>query len=110
MLAQYREELDKQYRASRVMGEVIERRLEAYFLSNEPKALWHAIMDLLMVRYFHLIGLTTENLLKLNSGKEHSGLSVNQLRNQKTILDTYRKNLKKVAQAVLEGPIRPLAI
>jgi hypothetical protein len=108
-LAQHREELDMQYRASRVIGEVIERRLEAYFLSKDPKALWHATMDLLTVRYFHLIGLDTENLLKRNSGEEHTGLSVNELRNQQKVLDTYREKLMKGAKAVLEGPIRPLA-
>src|SRR5688572_19660263 len=84
-LEQHRKELDQQYRASRVLGEVIERRLEAYFLSGDPKALWHATMDLLTVRYFHLIGLTTDNLLRANAGEEHTGLSVEQLTNQKLV-------------------------
>jgi hypothetical protein len=108
-LAQHRKELDQQYRASRVVGEVIERRLEAYFLSNDPKALWHAAMDLLTVRYFHLIGLATDNLLERNAGKEHTGLSVEQLRDQRLVLNTYREKLITGAQAVLQGPIRPLA-
>jgi hypothetical protein len=108
-LAQHRKELDQQYRASRVVGEVIERRLEAYFLSNDPKALWHAAMDLLTVRYFHLIGLATDNLLERNAGDEHTGLSVEQLRDQRLVLNTYREKLITGAQAVLQGPIRPLA-
>jgi hypothetical protein len=108
-LAKHREELDQQYRASRVVGEVIERRLEAYFLSNDPKALWHATMDLLTVRYFHLIGLANENLLERNAGAEHTGLSVEQLRDQGLVLKTYREKLITGAQAVLQRPIRPLA-
>jgi hypothetical protein len=108
-LDQHRKELDQQYRASRVLGEVIERRLEAYFLSSDPKMLWHATMDLLTVRYFHLIGLTTDNLLRANAGKEHTGLSVEQLTDQKLVLQTYREKLIQSAQAVLKGPIRPLA-
>ncbi len=108
-LDQHRKELDQQYRASRVLGEVIERRLEAYFLSSDPKVLWHATMDLLTVRYFHLIGLTTDNLLRANAGEEHTGLSVEQLTDQKLVLQTYREKLITSARAVLNGPIRPLA-
>jgi hypothetical protein len=108
-LEQHRKELDQQYRASRVLGEAIERRLEAYFLSSDPKVLWHATMDLLLVRYFHLIGLTTNNLLRLNAGEGHTGLSVEQLTNQKLVLKTYREKVITSAQAVLKGPIRPLA-
>jgi hypothetical protein len=66
-LAQLREELDQQYRASRIKGEVLESRLETYFLSSDPKMLWHGTMDLLTVRYFHLIGLDTERLLQDNA-------------------------------------------
>jgi len=108
-LSLQRKELDQQYRSSRVLGEVIERQLEAYFLSGEPKVLWHATMDLLTIRYFHLIGLTTDNLLQANAGEEHTGLSVEQLRDQRRILKTYREKLIASAQAVLKGAIRPLA-
>jgi len=38
-LDRYQAELDAQYRDSRIKGEVIERKLEAYFSSVEPKAL-----------------------------------------------------------------------
>ena len=55
-------------------------------LSNDPKALWHETMDLLTVRDFHLIGLATENLLKRNAGEEHTGLSVEQLRDMGLVL------------------------
>ncbi len=79
-LARHRKELDEQYRASRIVGEVIERRLEAYFLSDDSRLHWHATMDLLTVRYFQLIGLDSENLRKVNAGEEHTGLSVEQLK------------------------------
>ncbi len=108
-LDRHRKELDEQYRSSRVLGEVIERQLEAYFLSDEPRLLWHATMDLLTVRYFNLIELMTDRLLKANAGKEHTGLTVENLKNQGLVLKTYRKKLIGSAHAVLEGHMRPLA-
>ena len=114
-LANHREELDQQYRASRVMGEVIELKLEAYFSFKEPRtrslpeAHWHATMDLLTVRYFYLIGLTTEKLLKDNAGDEHTGLTVEDLGKQNKVLETYHDKLRTSAQAVLQEAIRPQA-
>ena len=105
----HRKELDDQYRASRVQGEVIERQLEAYFTSREPLALWHATMDLLTVRYFYLIGLATDNLLRMNAGDAHTGLNVEQLKDQKLVLDTYREKLRDCTRAVLKGTMRPMA-
>jgi hypothetical protein len=113
VLNQQRVELDQQYRTSRVIGEVIESRLEAYFLSTDqktnPKTLWHATMDLLTVRYFTVIGLVTEQLLKDNAGDKHSGLSVEELKIPKTVLDTYHLKLHDCVQQVLQGPIKPWA-
>jgi hypothetical protein len=108
-LAKHRLELEQQYRASRITGEVIERRLEAYFSSTDPIRLWHAAMDLLTVRYFYLLGLATEELMRRNAGEEHTGLSVEQLSDQQLVLNTYRAKLKAGAQAVLQGSIRPWA-
>lgn len=99
----HRTELDQQYRASRIDGEVLEFRLEAYFLSTEPKKLWHAVMDLLTVRYFHLIGLATDTLRRENAGEEHSGLSVDELKDQGLLLQTYREKLKAAAHAAISG-------
>jgi hypothetical protein len=107
-LTQLRKELDQQYQASRVVGEVIERWLEAYFLSNGPKAHWHATMDLLTVRYFHLLDMATEQLRKNNAGKEHTGLSAEELKNQGVVLRTYGERLIKCAEAVTQERIRPL--
>ncbi len=108
-LLQFRQELDQQYRQSRVAGEVLERKLEAFFPSRNPRALWHATMDLLTVRYFHLIGLDTDTLLQNNAGEEHSGLSAAQLRDQALLLKTYRNTLVKAADSVLSEAIRPFA-
>jgi hypothetical protein len=108
-LAKCRAELDQQYRASRVLGEVLERQLEAYFLPNTPKVLWHGTMDLLTIRYFHLIDRTTEPLLKANAGVEHTGLTTEQLKDQPLVLKTYRERLPESARAVLREPIRPLS-
>ena len=109
-LAEHRKALDEQYRASRILGEVIERQLEAYFPCGVPKALWHATMDLLTVRYFQLVELATDELLSANAGKDHTDLSVEQLRNPKLVLETYRRKLSESAQAVLQQPMRPLAV
>ena len=78
-------------------------------MSSNPKALWHATMDLLTVRYFRLIALDTDNLLRANAGEEHTGLSFEQLRDQGLVLKTYRETLIESAKTVLKGPIRPLA-
>jgi hypothetical protein len=108
-LAELREALDQQYRTSRVAGEVLERKLEAYFLSDAPRASWHAVMDLLTVCYFQLIGLATPKLLELNSGPGHSGLTVAQLADRQTVLDSYRTRIAQAARCLLEEPIRPFS-
>jgi len=108
-LAELREALDQQYRTSRVAGEVLERKLEAYFPSAAPRASWHAVMDLLTVCYFQLIGMATPKLLELNSGPEHSGLTVAQLASREVVLGAYRTRIAQAARSVLEEPIRPFS-
>jgi hypothetical protein len=112
-LAQERKELDQQYREARVAGEKIERQLQAYFETNVPRRHWHAAIDLLTVRYFHLIEMDTEGLRRANAGDKHSGLTVQQLKietrdNWAFIGNTYRKRLIEGTQAVMQEPIRPL--
>jgi hypothetical protein len=110
-LAEHRKELDQQYRASRVEGEVVERQLEAYFVDDAPRKHWHAAIDLLTVRYFQLVGLATPKLLTENAGDEHTGLSEKQLgeeKNRRLILQTYRDRLIKATRAVMQEPMRPL--
>lgn len=114
-LAKHREELDQQYRASRVMGEVIGYKLQAYFSFNDPKtrslseAHWHATMDSLTVRYFDLIEQADEKLRDKNKGDKHTGLTVDELKSPEKVLDNYRDKLRTSVQAVLQEPMRPPA-
>lgn len=102
-IAVMRTRLDERYHAARCGGEALEMRLRVYFASDEPRRLWHATMDLLTVRYFQVIDLATDALLGANAGAEHSGLTVEQLRNPKLVLDTYRARLLEATRAVLNN-------
>lgn len=108
-LTRFRDDLDQAYRASSVTGEVIQRRLEVYFVTVDARDRWHATMDLLTVRYFTLIDLATDRLLGENAGMEHSGLTVQQLRDQKLVLNTYRERISSVVRLVTESQLRPLS-
>jgi hypothetical protein len=103
-----REELDQQYRSSRVAGEVLERQLEAYFKTDEPRLRWHATMDLLTVRYFQVTDQAVP--LKQNARQDndyHSGLSEEELAQPSGLLKEYRLALPRATQAVLREPLRP---
>lgn len=102
-LTGFRKELDRQYLESRVVGEVLESQLDAYFETDDPKLLWHRTMDCLTVRYFHLVGMDTDKLLEANAGDQHTGLSVEQLRQPKLVLDQYRRSLRSASRAVLQN-------
>jgi hypothetical protein len=106
-LEEYRIDLDKQYYASRIEGTVLESRLEAYFLSDEPRLLCHRAMDLLTVRYFDLTepGGASERLLEINAGDEHSGLDVPDLRNPKELLSKYHATMRELIEATLHAPL-----
>lgn len=56
-IAELRMSLDERYLSAHVAGEALEMRLRIYFESDKPRLLWHAMRDLLTVRYFQLIGL-----------------------------------------------------
>jgi hypothetical protein len=70
-----RHALDSQYRRSRVEGAVLERRLAAYFRDRNPRALWHAISDVLTYRYFQLTNQATDEVVRDNTGQKHSRLT-----------------------------------
>jgi hypothetical protein len=101
-----RASLDAQYLKSRTAGQVLENRLEGYFISSEQKRRWHQVMDLLTVRYFQLIGRDTDGLYGANKGDEHSGLEVSELRAPKTLLNTYRAALSDAVRLVFDGELR----
>jgi hypothetical protein len=103
-LAALRMSIDERYQSARVAGEALEMRLRIYFSTDRPRQLWHATMDLLTVRYFQVIDLATDALLSANSGPEHSGLTVDELRNPKLVLDTYRACILDATRAVLDEP------
>ena len=64
-------------------------------------------MALLTVRYFQLIGLGTPELLTANAGPDHSGLTVEQLKDAG--LATDRETLARAAYSVLRERMRRLA-
>jgi hypothetical protein len=103
-LAALRMSLDERYSSARVAGEALEMRLRVYFSTDRPRQLWHATMDLVTVRYYQVIDLATDGLLSANAGPEHSGLTVDQLRDVKLLLDTYRARILETARAVVDEP------
>jgi len=103
-LAALRMSIDERYHSARVAGEALEMRLRVYFSTDRPRQLWHATMDLLTVRYFQVIDLATQALLSANAGPEHSGLTVDQLRDDKLVLNTYRARILEATRAVLDEP------
>lgn len=105
LLADERAFLDEQYRESRVAGEILECRFVAYFTGDGPRRSMHRVMDLLTVRYFQLIGLDTPGLLDVNAGEAHTGLTADQLRNRKLVLETYRTTLLETVDAILATPL-----
>jgi hypothetical protein len=103
-LTALRMSLDERYSSARVAGEALEMRLRVYFSTDRPRQLWHATMDLVTVRYYQVIDLATDGLLNANAGPEHSGLTVDQLRDVKLLLDSYRARILETARAVLDEP------
>jgi hypothetical protein len=78
-----KKQLDDQYLTSRAAGSALGRRLHAYFASNRAEEALHAAMDILTVSYFDQSRLKSDNLLEINAGPGHSGLSVEELRDPK---------------------------
>jgi hypothetical protein len=84
-----RDALDTQYQSTRRIGAALENRLAVLLVSPSVVDLWHATIDLLTVRYFSLIDLATEELLRRNAKDEktiHSGLSLEELKNPTVVL------------------------
>ena len=105
-VSDFRAELDATYLQSRKDGEVVQKRLEGYFVSAEPRDSWHRTMDALTVRYFQLIDQATEQLYEDNEGLEHTGLSKEEMRNSKLLLNRYREALAAAVQSVLKTPLQ----
>ena len=105
-----RKTLDEQYLKSRAAGDVLEARLEALFATDQPTNAWHKIVDLLTVRYMQLTNQATDGLYKINErgfeGKEHSGLSKEDLENPIELLAAYHRASKSVVPIILGTPLR----
>ncbi len=99
-LSDLREWLEEQYHFNRIRGEALEVRLRTMFRSDVAKWHWHATMDLLTARYFQLTDPDNLANFEANSGPFHSGLSVEELRVPRTVLDCYRKRLDEAVGAV----------
>lgn len=101
-----RPELDQAFLSFRRAGVVLENRLLAYFASDEPRRLWHQIIDRLAVRYYKHIGGLKDSILEDNAGPEHSGLSIEELKRTQSVADTFRPSLQDLTQKILDEPFR----
>ena len=102
----FRGKLDAAYLESRKDGEVVEKRLEAYFVSSEPRDSWHSTMDALTVRYFHLTDQDTDRLYDANEGPQHTGLSKMEMRDPQVLLNRYRDALAAAVQSVFKTSLQ----
>lgn len=95
--------LDHDYLHARTQIDALEARLVAHFSDERPLRTWHSISDLLTVRYFQLIGNADDAYLAENSGPLHSGLTVLQLKDFKTIQDAYKDCSRRLPKEILEA-------
>jgi hypothetical protein len=109
-LATARTTLDAQYQTARTKGAVLDAQLAACFVTDEPRQYWHKLMDLMTVRYYQLIDRDTEEIYHANAkgtgGKEHSGLSVSELKQLKPLHDTYWNALEETIRRILLTSVR----
>jgi hypothetical protein len=107
-VADSRKELDRRYLETRVQARLLEGELQA-LLGKELATKWHKVDDLLTVRYMKLTGNDSERLYRANSrhdDQEHSGLTVEQLKNVDTLIAAYHEALQDVAGAVMTAPFQ----
>jgi len=97
--------LHKQYSETRTAGTVLEARLRAYFDSDHARHHWHAAIDLLEMRYYHVLGRLSERKRTLNAGARHTGLTAEQLEDRKLIDKAYAERLDDAIRAVLTEPM-----
>jgi hypothetical protein len=107
-LKAFRDALDQQYLESRRVGIQLEHLLKLHFADPAPRQLCHRVMDLLTVRYFQVVsdqGVTSDGLRKANEGDQHSGLSREDLKWPRTVLDKYHETLPDLVDAVANGKL-----
>ena len=95
-------ELDRLYLSFRTDSAVVMRRLQAHYAAPELRQHWHAIEDLLTVRYYQLRGLASPRLLEINAGEQHSGLTADQLTKPGRVYGAIEAGLERTTQLVLK--------
>ncbi|WP_147263021.1 hypothetical protein [Geodermatophilus sp. TF02-6] len=95
-IAEQRGDLDHTYFSTRTRSQVLERRLQIHYADKRPAQAWHAVTDLLMVRYFLLLEADAgfrRWIRRQAAGPDHSGLSEEQLDDPGLLLESYRSAL-----------------
>jgi hypothetical protein len=106
-------DLDEAYRTFRIEASALRRRLRAHYASEELHGAWHAVEDLLGA-YYHLLRRLDdlEKVLPYYAGKDHSGLNVEQLRQQardpKLIHDTTDTALNLATNLVVTSELKTI--
>ena len=103
-----RDALSTVYKKTRLQFQVIATQLEMYFKATQTSQNWHQVIDLLSARYFLLVDGDRERRNKIrerNAGPDHSGLSVDELKRPKALLDAYRAALSNAISGVWTAPI-----
>lgn len=98
-------DLDVLYLAFKTDCSALMGRLRAHYDEPELRLQWHAIDDLLTVRYYQVRGLATDKLLATNAGPKHSGLTVDSLRESRLIDDAVEAALERTTQLVVTGDL-----
>lgn len=104
--------LDGQYLRSRKAASLLEIELSIHYATEAPALASHRIDDLLTVRYMQLIGRADheDRIYTINAlgtdGKEHSGLTVAQLKDSALLLEAYQSAVRQAAEILLTAPLR----
>ncbi|WP_159394494.1 hypothetical protein [Streptomyces sp. NRRL S-495] len=101
-------QIHDQYAFARTSGSAIQLKLQTFFNSPDLSKNWHAVMDLISVRYYAALGrLTTE--LKANNATSkdeyHSGLNVEQLAEAETVKNAYADHLDAVMADIISSDL-----
>jgi hypothetical protein len=99
-----RKVFEDQYLKTRVMGEILESRLELYFPNGAPWRYWHKTKDLLLVRRLHALG-RGEKAIGRKVGAGHTEMTLEHLMDIDVVKQEYRKSLKYCIRAVLTEPL-----
>jgi hypothetical protein len=100
-LAKLRSDLDELYWKYAGDSGALGHRLRAHLSSDELRREWHKLEDLLAARYFKAVQLDVEEMLTLNSGPGHSGLSVDALRDDRIVDMSIDSALERATNLVL---------